>query len=288
MIIIASKPGQLGNRLFVFAHCISWSIENNIKILNPSFDEYAPYFTSTKDNLICSFPPRKSYLSNKFLKKFFFVFYYYLTRIVIRLKIKSNFIYGLHIDWHERIDLGDNDFINLAKRTKYLFMQGWKIRDSKAVEKHSDFIKEFFTPIPEHKNKVSELISLITKQCQILIGIHIRQGDYKKFEKGKFYFSTTEYLTIIEYVVSLFPNKTVAFLICSNEKQDTRLFKNLKTFFGTNQFIEDVYSLAECNYIIGPPSTYTMWASFYGKKPLYMMHDLNTKFTLNDFKIASE
>jgi len=288
MVIIASKPGQLGNRLFIFAHCISWSRENNIKVINPSFDEYAPYFASTKDSLLCGFPSHKSFLANKFLRKILFVFYYYLTRIIIRLKLKNNFIYGLHIDWHERIDLDDENFLKLAKKTRCLFLQGWKIRDMNALEKNAKFIREFFTPIPEHKNKVDALINGIKKQCTVLIGMHIRQGDYKKFEGGKYYYNTNQYATIMEYAVSLFPRETVAFLVCSNEKQDTGLFKNLKTFFGTNHFIEDMYSLAECDYIIGPPSTYTMWASFYGQKPIYMMHDLNTKFIPNDFQIASE
>lgn len=48
--------------------------------------------------------------------------------------------------------------------------------------------------------------------------------------------------------------------------------------------IEDMYSLAECDYIIGPPSTYTMWASFYGEVPLYMVDNPSLKPVLSDFK----
>ena len=39
---------------------------------------------------------------------------------------------------------------------------------------------------------------------------------------------------------------------------------------GPGTEIGDLYSLAACDYIIGPPSTYTQWASFYGQVPRFV------------------
>jgi hypothetical protein len=46
-----------------------------------------------------------------------------------------------------------------------------------------------------------------------------------------------------------------------------------------------MYAFAECDYIFGPPSTYTMWASFYGNKPLYMMESASAEFSTDEFKV---
>jgi len=52
--------------------------------------------------------------------------------------------------------------------------------------------------------------------------------------------------------------------------------------------VEDLYALAECDYIIGPPSTYTLWASFYGDTPLWFMEHKGDIPDLSAFFIAEE
>ena len=37
---------------------------------------------------------------------------------------------------------------------------------------------------------------------------------------------------------------------------------------GPGSVVGDLYALARCDYIMGPPSTYTQWASFYGNHPM--------------------
>ena len=62
--------------------------------------------------------------------------------------------------------------------------------------------------------------------------------------------------------------KSVTFLLCSNEPLKEANFKHFSIQKGPGDMIGDLYSLASCDYIIGPPSTYSMWASFYGRKKL--------------------
>ncbi|MFN5837557.1 MAG: hypothetical protein ACK47J_12755, partial [Pseudanabaena sp.] len=58
--------------------------------------------------------------------------------------------------------------------------------------------------------------------------------------------------------------------------------------FGINGIIEDLYSMAKCDYLIGPPSTYSMWASFYGMVPLLHIYDKHQIINLKDFLIVSQ
>ena len=87
-------------------------------------------------------------------------------------------------------------------------------------------------------------------------------------------------------MVALLPGKSVHFLICSNDRLDSNQFKDIRFTFGLNHELEDMYSFAKCDYLIGPPSTYTMWASFYGKVPLCMINDPQQSLNVSDFVIA--
>ena len=51
--------------------------------------------------------------------------------------------------------------------------------------------------------------------------------------------------------------------------------------------IEDLYALSLCDYILGPPSTFSMWASFYGKKPLRIVSYKDEAISLHEFKIIA-
>ena len=79
----------------------------------------------------------------------------------------------------------------------------------------------------------------------------------------------------MKQVETVFSGKKTKFLICSDEEQDTQIFTSAKIefCFRSGHMIENLYSLAECDYIVSPPSTYGMWASFYGKTPLYTIND---------------
>ena len=50
--------------------------------------------------------------------------------------------------------------------------------------------------------------------------------------------------------------------------------------------VEDLYALAGCDLLIGPPSTFTQWASFYGKVPLYHAWSPDAAPTRDDFAVA--
>src|SRR5438132_12393156 len=60
MIVIADKPGQLGNMLLLFSHFIGRAIESGFTVSNPAFDDYAECFPTTKGDLLCRFPAQQS------------------------------------------------------------------------------------------------------------------------------------------------------------------------------------------------------------------------------------
>ncbi|MBW8050446.1 MAG: hypothetical protein FVQ77_08935 [Cytophagales bacterium] len=282
MIIIASKPGQLGNRLFTFAAFLANAIEHGYSIINPSFDEFARYYPKIRQDFFCRYPFKRTWIKSTFLRKIFYISVYYLARIIALLPSRGPICETIFLDWHQSLDLNDDFFINKAKK-KLLFVQGWLFRDEQNFVKHASQIRTIFTPEKKYLTNVENLTKIARGSADLIVGVHIRKGDYKTFEGGKYFYSTEIYAEIMRQVKDLFKNKSIVFLICSDEKQDPEMFTGLKTLFGTGHFIEDLYTLASCDYIMGPPSTFTMWASFYGRVPLYKIVDINKPAQLNNF-----
>jgi hypothetical protein len=44
-----------------------------------------------------------------------------------------------------------------------------------------------------------------------------------------------------------------------------------------------MYALASCDYIVGPPSTFSLWASFYGQVPLCFLQKPDEPLALANF-----
>ncbi|XWK87027.1 MAG: alpha-1,2-fucosyltransferase [Phormidium sp.] len=282
MLVISAKSGQLGNRLLLFANCIAFAIENKIKVLNPAFEEYAEFFQSTSHDLFCAYPPLSLPINiNKFARNKYYQFN--------RRLAESGIFKTVNLTREKPFNWSDSKLTAELKASAIAFMQGWLLRDgwfvkdTALLQKHSTAIRKYFTPLEKYRLNVAKLISSIRNQVDILVGVHIRHGDYATHQNGKYFYSIEQYVKVMKSVEQLFPNQKVGFLICTNGESDAKLFKGLNYFFANNQIIEDMYSLAECDYIVGPPSSYTMWASFYGDRPLYKIRDVNQEPNLHEF-----
>lgn len=276
MIIISDKPGQLGNLLIVYATVLAYSLEHSVSLANPAFYGYQHYFV---------FPNKYPAVLNKIL----FWFTNYFARTLVKLNINSAFIGSKSLHWNESINMDTEGEFN-PRNSKFYFIMGWLYRGDKLIEKHSDYIKDFFSPAPLFETKLKAFFNeTFEDKNEVIIGIHIRHGDYKTFENGKYYYSITQYEKILDKLTNLFEHQKVHFLICSNAKniQQQITHKSHKLSFAPNHELLDLYSLAKCNYIVGPPSTYSIWASFYGNTPLYMIHDVEKNILLQDFKVRN-
>jgi hypothetical protein len=174
----------------------------------------------------------------------------------------------------EEVRLDGPEFLEEARRPGILFVQGWQFRDRSNFTRHAEAIRAHFEPLEVFQHNVDVLMKSARAGCDLLVGVHIRHGDYKRFLDGKYFYEIDEYVGVMKRVVGLYPDKRVGFLICSNVRQKEEDFEGFNFTFGNDHLIEDMYSFARCDLLLGPPSTYTMWASFYGRVPLYMIEDV--------------
>ena len=74
--------------------------------------------------------------------------------------------------------------------------------------------------------------------------------------------------------MKLYKDKRVVFFIASNENVPKETFNEFEIIDGNMMCAAfDLYALSKCDRIIGPPSTFSRWASLMGNVPLYFIFD---------------
>lgn len=287
MLIIASKPGQLGNILFVYSHVIARAIESNLSVADPALDDYADLFPSTRNDLLCRFPAQRSLMRpTARRRRLVYRLFHTMARILGKLKLDLPPMRQITLsDWHSEFNLGEPAFLASLKPRQCVLLRGWLFRDDEAMGKHSHAVRDFLRPHDRNQRNIDELIARARAESDVLIGIHVRHGIIHFANTRKYFYTAHRYAEMMDELVTLFPGKRVSFLICSDWPQDPGIFSRFKVTFGTGDLIEDMYAFARCDYLIGPPSTFTMWSSFYGEVPLNLICSNDQRQILEDFRV---
>lgn len=170
----------------------------------------------------------------------------------------------------------NGDLRNIDTLGPIAFIDGWSHScDISYIAEHKREIVELLIP---DKKTISKVDRYFESYSGITVGVHVRRGDYKKYLRGRYYYDDRFYLDVIEKIQLLLEadGNKVRFLICSNESSlIPEVLTNAFIIDNTNE-ITDLYALSRCDYIVGPPSSYSQWASFYGDVPLFLL--LNDNF----------
>jgi hypothetical protein len=280
MIVIARKWGLMCNQIFTMSHAIAAALECGTSVVNPAFKDYAAHFNCLKDDPLCRFPVRKPIsVINTWAARLTRTPGAYLSDLIPRYHVSTRIARTIPIGWHEECRLDSELTRRYIQTTSLLFLEGWQF------DKHAATIREFFAPRPELESRAVAAANKARDGCDVLVGVHIRHGDYKTHLNGKYFYETAEYARLMRDVASLFDGRAVGFLVSSNAKQDASAFQGLMWLPSDGHMVVDLYALSKCDYVIGPPSTYSQWASFYGQVPLCIVRDRSMKPALSDFVI---
>ncbi len=167
------------------------------------------------------------------------------------------------------------------------FTKGWDtMNDTRYLNSTKKQLQHIFRPKESIITRAEAMINTIKTHSDIVIGVHVRHGDYKTFLNGRYYFTLEEFHAFMLQIKQLYPGKKVAFFISSNERFSSDIFTDCKCYrFGKEPSgdILDLYTLSLCDLIIGPWSTYSRWASFIGEVPLCCIKDKDQILTKNSF-----
>jgi len=276
-IWIARPEGQLGNRLFLSAHFLAFAAEHSCRLINPAFAEYAEYFVGTDPDPWGSYPPdEKRVAFPGFLRKIFPHLLDRVAELLARSRLRPAGWASLDITRsHDPADtdypLDSPAFLQLLQAHRNVLVRGWKFRCHELVAKHRSLIHQFFSPVPSIAAAVRSCVNVARGDGGFLLGVHVRQGDYQNWQGGKYYFSLAQYVDWMRQAMALHSDKPVRFLVCSNSQFTPGDFAGLPVSFGPGDPAGDLYALAACDALMAPPSTFSLWASHYGKIPLHML-----------------
>jgi hypothetical protein len=285
-IVIARRIGRLGNRLILSSHFMAFAREHGARVLNPAFAEYGRYFEGTRHDLLCAYPRRSiAAPAWPWLRRLVSGMYYYPTRALVGAGCKNVPLKIVRLTTGQRCELTSDAWLGWVRQRRYVFVLGWDFRDAAAVRRQAAAIRAYFQPVEEHQRAIAAVIRRARGEGDVLVGLHIRQGDYARYMQGRYFYSPEQYCAITRQIVELFAPRKVSFFVCSDAPQRPENFPGLAVTLGTGHVVEDMYALSRCDYLIGPPSTFTGWASFYGDVPLCPLEIPNQPIRLEDFRV---
>lgn len=265
--IIIDEPGQTCNRFWSYLDSIGWAIANNKKVYILLFDKSISEYDNLRNSKYVSFPLYNKNIINrigydKYIK--------FIRKIIPRNKFIAKIFY-------------------LNKKLN-LFYYGWEHRyDTYYFPQYHDKIKKIFYPNKTVKQSVENLILKYRHKNNIIIGVHIRRGDYNTFWNGRFYFDYNQYIIWMRQIINIYKEKNIYFYISSNENIPIELFDEFNIINKTAQSASfDLYALSLCDRIVGPISTFSRWASFIGQVPLCFLFRKKKIKSDNDFSTIKD
>lgn len=276
MIILNKNPGRLCNSLWAILPFITLHLNSDETVLIKHFSAYYDLFENLSLFANIQFDPIPFTKTHCLYNK--------------ALSISSKFLPPFVLN---RFDLCTDKYYwetlpqrSSKKKSRILFVSVDYPKATIANTRFHQQLQDLFRPKRHYIEKVKGVIYKQKSKADLLIGVHIRRGDYTVFKAGTYWFDDPTYCHYMTELEELFraSGQKVAFLLCSDEPVQLRNYKPINCFcIEEAEAIEDLYALSLCDYIIGPPSTFSMWASFYGQVPLRILKSSEEKVTLDQF-----
>lgn len=253
------------NNILQYGHAYAWAREHGKQSMSMRFAYKYPYFKICKTpyhNFFC-------YVFAKFAAKM------HLLPIVNYDDIN---ISKSETEENERI----------MSKSRNVIVEGWYIRHYDLFIKYIDDIKRLFSFNEEITANIKKYLAQTSSSDDIKLGIHIRRGDYRTWNGGKYFFEDSEYIGFIKAFQNIHPNESVAVYICSNESLDVETFKaalpGMKINVNQGNPADDLCLLSNCDFIIGPYSTFSLTASLYNHTPLCWLMEKNQQIIFDYFE----
>ena len=311
LIVFTHGGGRFANQLISYGHLIGFLAEKNydFDLINLAFWEYAHLLEETSDNFLCTMPTQHS--KGQLLAIIKFVCYPLFKsnskqakyRKILNNLIRRNAIRGLYAIGYitpnmqtiiaknatslngclakqlDSLNLGNVEDINLLNRANVTILAGWGIKSWSLFKKHQIKIRSSLSLKSEYLGIGEKFVQSLRNEYNFLIGVLIRQDDYRIFAGGKYFFETDRYIEWIKQAKELFVlSGKVGFIIASDEPQDIDKFGNLNVHFATGKavgkghYLENMAELSKCDLIMTPPSTFGVWAAFIGDIPILPLY----------------
>jgi len=275
-IILQHEGNELANQLWNFVSIYAYCREKGYRCQNNSFFEYGQYFNIPVDNKLINlifFTPFKNHHGRRSSKRTkFWRFIYKIYAKAIALVKKKRIVSSVNFN-NKKFYLSPTeenyDLAKLEKDNNPIYFAGWLFRNPDGLKKYRKEILAYFKPKDKYTKPAEDKINELRKKYKNVIGVHIRQTDFREHKGGRYFITQKRIREILdEYLVSFQKNiEETVFVFASDGEIEKGLFAGLNASVSKGNAIEDLYVLSLCDVIIGSNSSFGNFASFYGDIP---------------------
>lgn len=291
MIVVQNTDGRLGNQLQRLAHIIAFAEEEKTQVVNIYLDEWSLCFAGLKGNLFGRYPAthmpflpgrrRSRERVSRFLGTNTF-------KRMVRLAGRRQYN-CLACSYESRVYLAESAEIREQNARGVVHLYGHYYYCHKLVRKHARIIRGFFSLLPGAAPQVVEVMESHRGNNPLIVGVHVRRGDYQTFMNGEYFFDDDIYAAAMRKIQELWFPADPLFLLCSDAPLQAKAYSGLRHVVLGTTAIADMFALSLCDLMVGPKSTFSAWASFIGSVPRYIMRGGATQPTCReDFWICDD
>jgi hypothetical protein len=140
----------------------------------------------------------------------------------------------------------------------------------------------YTTPVKTKMQEAENISHQTSYISHLRLGVHIRRGDYAEWRDGQFYFDNAVYAAHINRFAEMHPDQRVHVYLSTNDPEVSatdfqQLCPQVVIHHLQGSAPEDLFMLSECDYLIGPPSTFSLTACIYHDIPLCWMEEASTE-----------
>lgn len=268
LVVLDSGSGQMCNQMLMQANVLASAIARGYSVEWYNFKRYNGI--SYKDDYVEDILYEKN--GNPKLKLF-------VTKVIYNIDRNGFFKKAVMASDEKSVKA----YLKNCLQKQRVFCYGWPFYDLSSLRQNANIIRNFFSPTLEVKKYVKD------NMCggQIIIGVHIRRGDYRTWRGGEFYFENKVYKHYMDCLFKQIESKSVHYILFSNEeiKIDDFECADYSVSLAEGTAIQDFYMQASCDYLIGPPSSYSGMASFLGSVPRFIITSDNEDFSFDRMRV---
>ena len=274
-LIIRDEYGQLGNILFRLGNALAFALEHGYRV-----EDYTLAF--------CNYHDGSSNI--RFFEHQHTLYFFQFPRptfpLIDRIQWKLR---NQKFNKADVIENFDPTFdLQSLKPTRSYELKGFHFSSGNLVLKHRSKICETLRFRESEILPIKNLIDDKRKKYEVLLGVHIRQNDYKTFYDGKYFVSASQYLSYIEKFMSLHKKpKSIGVVVCSDDNVLIRDFQTKLPYYiyPTGSIAQDIVALSLCDFILGQKATtMSAWAAYMGDTALLQVTKDESLNSIDQFR----
>lgn len=300
-VVYTKSGGRLGNQLLNYSHLLAFQLENpEFELYNlafiPHLKEYGRTdlkladvsqleFDGVWKRLVSIFwgwdriaSIRDFYPINRLRHQSIHYFAKWHPRAQSIIGGEPHALFSFPGDQYAEFDLTDEANVDRLRSKELTVLAGWGVKCWPLVVKHLSTIRSRLQPGDEYRSVAESFIAPLRETYDKLVGVLIRQGDYRSWNGGRYFFESSRYKELMEAYADSFPSQRVGFVIASDQPQNETLFSDdMFTFTtgiagGSGHYLESFTELSLCDEVLMPPSTFGLFAAILGSCPIVPLH----------------